>query len=90
MDDYLKRRRLPEDSLVFLDPPRAGCSASFIDQLVASPIKSLLYLSCDPATLGRDLQKILSSNPKWTIKRLEVFDMFPQTYHIETLVELGH
>lgn len=70
---------------VVLDPPRAGVPklTRTISRLVK---KKILYISCDPATLCRDLNGFLKEN--LTIKHIQPIDMFPQTHHIETLVLL--
>jgi len=66
-----------------LDPPRKGCEKIVLESIIASPIKKIIYLSCNPATLGRDLQ-ILTKD--FEIQSIQPFDMFPQTSHIENLV----
>ena len=72
---------------VVLDPPRAG--ARELCQLLADAapgtLRDLFYISCDPACLGRDLAEL---GPQWRIEALHMFDMFPRTAHIETLVWL--
>lgn len=65
---------------MLLDPPREGLGASVRDWLVACPAKRLVYVSCNPATLARDL-KALSS--RWTPRQFLPVDMFPQTAHFE-------
>lgn len=76
---------LPAD-VVLLNPPRAGCDAAVPAALVAaSPCpRAVLYVSCDPATLARDVARL----PGWRIAHLACYDMFPQTAHVETLCEL--
>jgi 23S rRNA (uracil1939-C5)-methyltransferase len=76
---------LPADVIV-LNPPRAG-----VDERVAKAIEgadpapgAVIYVSCDPATLARDLARM----PSWSIAGVTAFDMFPQTAHVETVVEL--
>jgi len=49
---------------------------------------NIVYISCHPANLARDLSQILQKNPSYKIKYLQIFDMFPQTDHFETLVHL--
>ena len=68
-----------------LDPPRSGMDAITIDSLLTTQPKEILYFSCDPGTLSRDLKKLLSV---YTLKQLQSFDMFSQTYHVETAVLL--
>jgi len=50
----------------------------------APAVRALIYVSCDPATLARDVARL----PNWKIARLTAFDMFPQTAHVETVCEL--
>ena len=72
--------------LVILNPPRTGVDAR-VTALLASAshtTRAILYVSCDPATLARDVARL----PGWRIARLTTFDMFPQTAHVETVCEL--
>ena len=71
---------------VVLDPPRSGCDASILQKLNECDIENLVYVSCDSATLARDL-KILSE--KYDIESVTPYDMFPQTSNVETLVVLS-
>ncbi|MDT8367688.1 MAG: class I SAM-dependent RNA methyltransferase [Longimicrobiales bacterium] len=75
---------LPADR-VLLNPPRAGIAASVIDTLLASPVPRVIYVSCDPATLARDLARLA---PGYEVRRVRGFDLFPQTAHVETVVTL--
>ncbi len=70
---------------IIVDPPRAGIPDLY-DQLSRLTGKRLVYVSCDPATLFRDLQHLTERG--FTIKRIQPVDMFPQTHHIETVVLL--
>lgn len=70
---------------VFLNPPRGGVDASVISALLKHPPKRLVYISCDPATLARDLKELCT---KFKVEEVVPFDMFPQTIHVETLVNL--
>src|SRR5579863_1518842 len=78
-------RALPVD-VVILNPPRTGASMSVIAALRdASPSpRAIVYVSCDPATLARDVGRLAG----WRIAALRSFDMFPQTAHVETVCEL--
>jgi 23S rRNA (uracil1939-C5)-methyltransferase len=69
---------------VILNPPRKGCDAAVIETLNQTRPKRIVYLSCDPATLARDL-KLLEG---YSLDSIQPFDMFPQTAHVETLVKL--
>ncbi|MFZ5763537.1 MAG: 23S rRNA (uracil(1939)-C(5))-methyltransferase RlmD [Thermodesulfobacteriota bacterium] len=70
---------------VLLDPPRAGCR-EVVPHLPALGAERLVYISCDPATLSRDL--VLLQGQGYAIERMQLFDMFPQTHHLETMVLL--
>ena len=72
------------DSVV-VDPPRAGLDNHTIDTILKLNPKSIIYVSCDPTTLARDLN-ILKDN--YSISNIELFDMFPNTYHVESFVVL--
>ncbi len=73
--------------LVLMDPPRAGLSQDALAGLVHLKAGRILYLSCDPPTVARDLRAMREAG--YRVTRLQAFDMFPQTMHIETLVELA-
>jgi 23S rRNA (uracil1939-C5)-methyltransferase len=75
---------LPAD-LVVLNPPRAGVSAEGVAALLAEPPSRIIYISCDPATLARDLKRLA---PTFRVRSIRCFDLFPQTAHIESVVEL--
>ncbi len=86
-DARMVLRNLKEDfDAAIIDPPRAGCHADVLAWLSAHVKKQLLYVSCNPTTLARDL-KTLSDNG-WQVQAVQPLDMFPQTYHIETIVNL--
>jgi 23S rRNA (uracil1939-C5)-methyltransferase len=72
---------LPAD-VVIVNPPRSGLDPAVTAVLDRAPARALIYVSCDPATLARDLGRL----PRWRAVRVEAFDMFPQTAHVETLV----
>ncbi len=73
--------------VIIVDPPRAGLDNETIDFLNKSNCKKIIYVSCDPFTLARDL-KILESN--YIIQEVTPVDMFPNTYHVECVVTLNH
>ncbi len=80
-----KKGKLPFDCAL-LDPPRKGCDSAVLEAVKNSGIKKIIYISCNPATLARDI-KILSDS--YTVESVNLFDMFPQTCHIETLAVLN-
>jgi 23S rRNA (uracil1939-C5)-methyltransferase len=72
--------------VILLDPPRAGLNPKILEQLGALQVATLLYLSCDAPSLARDVKSLCAKG--YEIRRMQPFDMFPQTAHLETLVEL--
>lgn len=71
--------------LALLDPPRAGAH-SLCALLASAPVQRVLYVSCDPATLERDLRLLLAGG--YRIERAGIADMFPHTHHLESMVLL--
>ena len=71
---------------VLLDPPRAGAESAVIKGILALQPAKISYVSCDPATLARDLKKLIAGG--YAIDSLAAFDLFPQTHHVETVVRL--
>jgi 23S rRNA (uracil1939-C5)-methyltransferase len=76
---------LPPPHAVVVNPPRAGLHWDVTLRLTAEPVARVVYLSCDPATLARDLHR-LSVN--YEVAAVRAFDLFPQTAHVETVVVL--
>jgi 23S rRNA (uracil1939-C5)-methyltransferase len=77
--------------LVVLDPPRAGVEPEALARLKKLAPSRIHYLSCDPATLGRDLAILVGTEESpgpFTIYNINLFDIFPQSYHMEVLVRL--
>ena len=77
----------PRQTTIIVDPPREGMDKSTAQALAASGAARIFYVSCDPATLARDLN-ILLADGKYRVRRIRLFDMFPRTAHFETFVEL--
>lgn len=69
--------------LVILDPPRSGVERQALEAILKMSPQQLIYFSCDPATLARDARKMLSAG--YQLKETILLDMFPQTYHIESM-----
>ena len=96
-EEFLKKTdERPE--FVVLDPPRAGLGAETAEKLAKLGAQEIVYLSCDPSTLARDLA-VLTGSPRkpkeiagpsirYELSEMHLFDLFPQTFHIETLVRL--
>lgn len=81
--DFIHRQ--PWDAIV-LDPPRIGAK-SIMKSLADSTAAKIVYVSCDPATLARDIIPLL--NKKWTIQNVTAIDLFPNTAHVETVCVLS-
>ena len=79
---FEKRRARPD--AVVVNPPRRGIGAELADALEDSGVPTVLYSSCNPATLAQDLARM----PSYRVARVQVFDMFPQTRHAEVLTLL--
>jgi 23S rRNA (uracil1939-C5)-methyltransferase len=71
-------------NLVLLDPPRKGCKPEVINSLLAIKPEKIVYVSCNPATLARDL-KLLCDNGDYTLQKVQPADFFPQTSHVEAV-----
>jgi 23S rRNA (uracil1939-C5)-methyltransferase len=84
VEDTLPGLDLAPD-VVLLDPPRAGCAPRLIEYLNAQPVPRLIYVSCDPSTLARDIRALA---PTYRLVSARVVDLFPQTFHIETVAVL--
>jgi 23S rRNA (uracil1939-C5)-methyltransferase len=96
-EEFLKKTE-EKPEFVVLDPPRAGLGAEAAKTLAELGAREIVYLSCDPSTLARDLA-VLTDSPRkpreiagpsirYKIVEMHLFDLFPQTFHIETLVRL--
>ncbi len=72
--------------VVILDPPRAGCKSQLIQAIINKSPRSIIYVSCNPATLARDLALLAKAN--YVVTKVQPIDMFPQTSHVETVVRL--
>jgi len=75
-----------EDTSIIIDPPRKGSSPEFLDQLFKFGPRSVVYVSCNPATQIRDLKTFTSH--RYTLTEVQPFDLFPQTKHLECVVTL--
>jgi 23S rRNA (uracil1939-C5)-methyltransferase len=73
---------------VFLDPPRKGLEPATLQAIIERPPAHLLYLSCDPATLARDLAQLVGGG-SYRLESVQPIDFFPQTSHVETLTVLS-
>ena len=96
-EEFLKKTQ-EKPNFVVLDPPRSGLGVEAAGHLAELGAKEIAYLSCDPSTLARDLavltgsrrkpKEIIGPSVRYEIAQMHLFDLFPQTFHIETLVRL--
>jgi 23S rRNA (uracil1939-C5)-methyltransferase len=84
-ETYLERLEQPPD-FVLADPPRAGLGTTVVRQLLRLRPSRLAIVACDPATLARDLQHLTAGG--YELRQLTLVDLFPHTYHIETVANL--
>jgi len=75
-----------QTDFVLLDPPRTGAESRVITGVLGLKPKRISYVSCDPATLARDLKKLIAGG--YRLAAISAFDMFPQTHHVETVAHL--
>ena len=82
----------PAPDVVIVDPPRTGLAASIVDALLVSACRRLVYVSCDPATLARDLRLLVDGNAAagagFSLTSVHPLDMFPHTQHVECVATL--
>lgn len=86
--DWLKQNSgtlAPVDFLL-LDPPRTGAENKDVAGILTLQPRQISYVSCDPATLARDLKKLIAGG--YALDSVVAFDMFPQTHHVETVARL--
>jgi 23S rRNA (uracil1939-C5)-methyltransferase len=85
--DFLGSARKGErPDLVVIDPPRTGLGADVTALLGQIAAPAMVYVSCDPATLARDLRALIGAG--YAIEHITLADLFPQTFHLETVVRL--
>lgn len=86
-EQFLPRCLNMNPELVVVDPPRAGLGPKITQLLAALRVKRIVYVSCDPATLARDLRLLLETG--YHVEEVHMVDLFPQTFHIESVVRLA-
>jgi tRNA/tmRNA/rRNA uracil-C5-methylase (TrmA/RlmC/RlmD family) len=84
--EWLRGAPVREVEFVLLDPPRAGAESAVVKGILDLHPREISYVSCDPATLARDLRKLIAGG--YMIRSIRGFDLFPQTHHVETVVRL--
>ena len=75
--------------VVFLDPPRSGSDERFLSSVIKLSPKTVIYISCNPETLARDLRYLTKIGP-YRMVGAQPVDMFPQTSHVETVALISH
>ncbi len=86
VDQYLKSSR-PKADLIVVDPPRSGLGERVVRALADTEAPAITYVSCDPATLARDLVVLLAAG--YRVEQAHLVDLFPQTFHLETVLHLA-
>lgn len=93
VDSYMRRASIGHNDLVVLDPPRAGASEFTMQTLAAARPRKIIYISCHPVSLARDLKWFFAHaqqlGHRYKLDRVQTFEMFPQTDHVETIAELS-
>jgi tRNA/tmRNA/rRNA uracil-C5-methylase (TrmA/RlmC/RlmD family) len=82
VERYLQEQDRPSETVI-IDPPRTGLSRIATEALAAAQIERLIYVSCDPATMARDIGRLAAAG--YRLASLRAFDLFPNTPHVETL-----
>lgn len=84
----LRKLRQPNgDGLIVIDPPRTGCERDVVEQLVRLKPSQIVYISCNPTTFARDVERLLSDGG-YVLESVQGLDMFPQTEHVELISSL--
>ncbi len=87
-EDMAHKLKGERPDVVILDPPRKGCEESLLKTVANTKAKRIVYVSCKPSTLARDLR--ILSDLGYEVKAVQPVDMFPRTHHVETVVLLNH
>ena len=86
-EQFLAKAADLRPDLVVADPPRGGLSENVVRNLARLDARRIMYVSCDPSTLARDLRTLVSLG--YRILEAHLFDLFPQTFHIESVFHLA-
>ena len=89
VEDVLSNLAMPLDGFV-IDPPRAGCQITVLETLLKHPVKRIVYVSCEPSTLARDLDVLCHRQSTYRLLSVQPLDMFPHTAHIECVAILEY
>jgi 23S rRNA (uracil1939-C5)-methyltransferase len=86
VETVLRQVRIGRHSAAILDPPRAGCEPAALAELLRLGPERVVYVSCEPSTHVRDINALVRGG--YRVRRAAIVDMFPQTYHIESVALL--
>jgi 23S rRNA (uracil1939-C5)-methyltransferase len=86
-EEFLRELKRMAFDLVVVDPPRSGLGENTSSSLAALGVPRITYVSCDPATLSRDLAVLIKSG--FRVQQAHLLDLFPQTFHIESIFHLA-
>ena len=86
-EDESLTKDLPKPDVIVVDPPRAGCEETLLKTVLRANPARIVYVSCDPATLARDLKILVAGG--YAVREIRPYDMFPHTTHVETVVLLS-
>jgi len=86
VETYLGRHAAVPDATFVVDPPRTGMSREAATAIVGCRPRAIVYVSCDAATLARDVRRLIDSG--YVLEHIEGFDLFPNTAHVETVAKL--
>ncbi|MBI5417799.1 23S rRNA (uracil(1939)-C(5))-methyltransferase RlmD [Candidatus Poribacteria bacterium] len=86
VEKVIMSSRFPNIDIIIVDPPRKGLKREVLSSILKIKPGKIIYVSCDPATLSRDLQILITND--YNLKEIQPIDMFPQTYHIECVAYL--
>jgi tRNA (uracil-5-)-methyltransferase len=79
----------PDQTALIIDPPRKGCDEAFLEQLLKFNPRVVIYVSCNVHTQARDIDYILRSDEgRYKVTAIRGFDLFPQTYHVESIATI--
>ncbi len=85
-EEYFQAKQNLDFDIIILNPPRKGCSNKILENVTKTNVKTIIYLSCNPSTLARDIKSLEGKG--FSLKDIQAFEMFPHTYHLETLALL--
>jgi 23S rRNA (uracil1939-C5)-methyltransferase len=86
-EEYLRKAGKLQADVVVVDPPRTGLGERVTRDLGRMEVSRITYVSCDPATLARDLRHLLGGG--YHVEQAHLVDLFPQTYHLESVFHLA-